>query len=140
MCPCLLQVGMLIMGIFALAKGEVQLTRRKVVRGLPARVIGIILMVPFPSQVLLGIVWGVVLGLQGTDPLTIQERIMRTAPFIDVAVTIGCALLAVILGVVLGKPPRIPQAEPADSLPPLGPPQPPSNNPYEPPANPFSDR
>jgi len=51
MCDLALYVLMAVMGIYALAKNEIALTRTKVVSGVPARIIGVLLIVPLPLAI-----------------------------------------------------------------------------------------
>ena len=46
----ILAIGMLIAGIVALIRGKFQLTKASVVEGVPARIIGVIFLLPLPLQ------------------------------------------------------------------------------------------
>jgi hypothetical protein len=129
-----IQIAMLVMGVIALIKGEIKLTRNKVVHRHAARLIGLVMIAPLPTQLFVGIVWGVILGLQGLDPESIQERILSSAILVDLGITLGCALLAITLGLFLAKPPVEVVDEDLPPQIPLGPPRPLSDNPYEPPS------
>ena len=65
-------VILLILGIIVLIKGQVMLTRTKEVRGTPARVIGVLLILPLPLGFLAGLLLGAFYVAQG-KPVTESE-------------------------------------------------------------------
>jgi hypothetical protein len=99
-----MSIAMLIFGIIALVRGQFTLTRTKVVSGVPARVIGVILLLPLPLMLAGGLLIGVVLGMQGKQPR--PEDIQGPAVLLEVGIILGCMLIAVIIGAVTARPPK----------------------------------
>lgn len=132
----MLYIAMLIGGLIALFKGQITFTKSKTVRGWPARFIGLILIAPLPIQLMLGIAWGIVLAAQQKSDAEIQQQIENYGMGVDLAITLGCLVLAFILAATFSKPPVQP---PVEALYPPSPAPPPSNNPYAPPTNPFAE-
>src|SRR5262245_47678776 len=68
------EIALLVMGLYALFAGKLTLTKQKVVRGTPARLLGILCLLPIPLSLLVGIVLGVGLAVQGQ---TVTENSVR---------------------------------------------------------------
>ena len=129
---------MTIFGIVTLVKGRISLTRNKVVSGTPAYAIGILLTATLPIVIVFGFCLGLYLGMQaashGRAPPTAMDFI-----WVDAAVVLIMAALAVIIAVASGKPPRDEsprdfQTEDVSPFPPASPPSDPEN-PYSSPFN-----
>jgi hypothetical protein len=91
---------MLIFGIITLVRGKFLLTRAKEVRGVPARIIGVILMLPLPLSFMAGLVLGAVIAAQGKN-----EDELRTAGIIlGVSITAICFISAIVLAAVTAQP------------------------------------
>jgi hypothetical protein len=67
MCTIVMGLGMLIFGIIALVRGQFTLTRTKVVSGVPARIIGFILLLPLPLMLASGLLIGVFYVMRGSS-------------------------------------------------------------------------
>ncbi|HZT79177.1 MAG TPA: hypothetical protein VFA26_03075 [Gemmataceae bacterium] len=113
MCGCIVEIAMLVMGIVALVKGRIPLTRTRVVEGTAARVVGLILMLPLPLALGFGFIYGVGIGVSAAqqgksqiDPKEI-EKIQTTAKFVELGLIVGCALTAVVVGAVTARPPKL---------------------------------
>lgn len=102
MCGLVMEVCMLIFGIIALVRGNFTLTRNKVVTGAPARIIGVILILPLPLALLAGLLIGVYFGMQGRRPQDIQSIAIP----VELGIILGCMLLAVVIGLATGHPPQ----------------------------------
>lgn len=91
---------MLIFGIIALVKGQFSLKRNRVVDGVPARIIGVILMLPFPLSFCIGFGIGVIAGVQQKklDPLSLVP--------IDLGLVAICLIAALGLAFATAHPPR----------------------------------
>jgi Na+/H+-dicarboxylate symporter len=91
---------MLIFGILALVKGEFSLTRDRVVDGWPARIIGIVLMIPMPLGFCIGFAIGVATAAQKKElnPMTLLP--------LDVGLVITCLLVALGIAVATAHPRR----------------------------------
>lgn len=72
MCEIALLLGMFVMGIIALTKGEIQLSKKQKIRGAPARLIGLLLMIPLPASFGTGFVYGIV--------MTMRQQEIRNIP------------------------------------------------------------
>jgi len=91
---------LLIGGLVALVTGKVSLTKNLVVHGAMARVVGAILMLPIPLALGCGILLGVVMAAQGGKSM---DDIRIYAAILDVGITVGCILLAVIVAAMSPK-------------------------------------
>jgi hypothetical protein len=67
------EVVMFIIGLIALVKGRFKLSVTKQVRGVPARIFGLLLMAPMPSAFCVGLIIGFVRAAEGR-PLPSGER------------------------------------------------------------------
>jgi hypothetical protein len=99
MCVILLYVGMALMGLFALISGKIQLTRQSEVLGVPARLIGVFLMLPFPLTLMGSFALGLIIAptVQGKSPEQIEREIMPYAA----GIVIGGIVLPVVLSVII---------------------------------------
>jgi hypothetical protein len=86
---------MLIFGIVALATGRFSLTRKKVVEGAPARIVGVILILPLPVTFLAGLALGVSLLQQGRP---VNEKEVRSLALV---IDIGVPVLALIAAIAV---------------------------------------
>src|SRR6516162_859822 len=91
---------MLIFGIVALIKGKFSLTRGRVVEGVPARIIGLVLCLPFPLGFVIGLALGIGAAAAGRqiDPMSVMP--------LDLGLTLGCLVLAVGIAIATAKPTR----------------------------------
>jgi len=64
---CILEIAMTVMGVMALIKGEVKLSKNKVVTAPMAYVIGVILTATFPIALAIGLCIGFYYGAQGQE-------------------------------------------------------------------------
>lgn len=113
MCLLILEIGMLVMGILALVRGKIGLTPNRYVYGLPARIIGVILMLPLPLAFGGGLILGIILAAQGkpVDPKNLES----TAAIMAISILVAVGLAVVIIGALTAKPlpPKV-QRPPAD--------------------------
>jgi hypothetical protein len=99
---CGAEIGMLIFGIITLVKGNFALSGSRVVQGVPARVIGVLLLVPLIAgqggEAIMGMMWGIDKGLQG-QPVNIQDAMkdLQSKALIINAIATGVPLLAVLV-------------------------------------------
>jgi hypothetical protein len=97
---CYILLG--IFGLFIMIKGQVMLTYTKEVRGMPARLIGLLLILPLPLQLLAGSLVGVVYLMLGR---TIQQSELQSiAAILTVAVIAFCVLSAIAIAVAYSQP------------------------------------
>ena len=95
----IIRLLMLIIGIVVLVSGEVALSKTRKVTGPRARIIGGILLAPFPLSFAMGFMYGFYGALSG-------ETIDREAPILvalSLVPVLGCSVAAVVLGVVWTK-------------------------------------
>jgi hypothetical protein len=127
---CIVEIAMTIFGIVTLTKGRISFSKRKVVTGGPAYLIGAMLTATFPVTLAIGMVYGFMRAAGGQDPTDIPLG----AFLIDVAVVAIIGVGAAIVAAMFGGPPDAAPANPAAadlSDQPLGPPKDP-DNPYAP--------
>lgn len=95
---------LMILGIIVLVKGQVLLTRTKEVRGVPARIIGIIFLLPLPLSFVAGLLLGGFLLAQG-KPVN-ESEIQGPAMILGAAILALCLLTAVGIAVAYAQPVR----------------------------------
>jgi hypothetical protein len=92
------EIGLIIMGIIALSAGRLYLSPRRVVRGGPARALGIVAMLPMPVNIALGYFVGLVAVAQGnTLDLTDGPTIVAFTAM-EAVVTGLCAAVISLVG------------------------------------------
>jgi hypothetical protein len=123
---CILEIVMLVFGIITLVKGAFKLTRKKVVTGGPAYVVGVLLILPLPLALATGFAIGVMHGLQGGAPM--DPELLRKAAAVEWSIIVIMLISALVVALVSAKPPQPPQDQ-------FGP-----NAPYSPldPGNPYA--
>jgi formate-dependent nitrite reductase membrane component NrfD len=99
-----LEIGMLIFGIIALVRGHFLLTRVKEVRGWPARVIGIFLILPLPLSLSIGMTLVASVVATGEDPDV--QKVQSTIRIIEVVIVALCFCLAIAVGLFFYQPVR----------------------------------
>jgi len=117
-CTIVLEIGMLIMGIVALVKGKISLTANRVVYGIPARIIGALLMLPLPLVFGGVMVLGVFMAAQG-KPVD-RENLRPPAAIMEISILVIIGITVVVIGLATaGKPPRkkkrLPRDEPDEN-------------------------
>jgi len=117
---------MLIVGIIALVRGRFKLSKNKEVTGGKARLVGLILLAPFPLAFCAGILLAIGSG-GNIDP--------TTALVVEVGLVFGGLITAIVVALAVAKPPQAPAAtQYAGFAPPVNAPPTDPNNPY---ASPF---
>lgn len=98
------EILMLIFGIIALIRGRFLLTRAKEVRGWPARIIGVLLIMPFPMSFIAGMVLGAVFMALGKS---IDGQEFKSAAMILGFATVAlCFFSAIGVAFFLAEPIR----------------------------------
>jgi hypothetical protein len=101
-----LEIGLIIVGILALVRGRIQLSKGKTVQGAPARLLGLLALTPLPVAFFVIMVY----TLANTDinrPDLVEkwaEDNKWTLTAIEAGVVIGIGVLFIILAAVMGKP------------------------------------
>ena len=106
------EIGLLILGIPALVTGQLTLTKTRVVEGTAARLLAIIALLPLPLVMVVGMVVGAVVVLQGGDPTLSSMR--WTFTLIELAIVVGCIAALYAIGWYITRVPVL-APNPADS-------------------------
>lgn len=87
--------------------GKFTLSRSKVVYGTPARMVGLVLILPLPILLFLGVMLGFGMLAQGRE-LTQQEidRLKVLSVVLGVTVVLGCFITALCIAAAYGEPAR----------------------------------
>jgi hypothetical protein len=101
MCDLALYVLMAVMGIYALAKNEIALTRTKVVSGVPARIIGVLLIVPLPLAIAGFVVY--VVFIADIDSVT-QGNPLGASFLVTLVVLFFCVGTSLIIAFATARP------------------------------------
>jgi hypothetical protein len=72
----LLELGLTIFGIVALIRGKMTLTKKRVVEGTPARLLGILALIPLPLTIIFVLLFGVNKFLQGGTEIDQKEGVL----------------------------------------------------------------
>jgi hypothetical protein len=89
-----LQIGMLVAGLLALLTGKAVLSRRTVVRGVAARVVGGVLLLPLPLTLL----------VLSVVPPEDRAAVPLQLALMEAGIALGCLLVAVVLLLACGRP------------------------------------
>ena len=109
-----MEIAMLIFGIYALIAGKMNMGKNKVVLGLPARLIGLIGLVPLPLSLLVGVVFGIIWAAQNRP---MDGTFLGIATGIEVAIVLSCFALMMGLGYLMaGPPPEVDRVRRYDEL------------------------
>ena len=104
MCSLILEIGMLVMGILALVRGKVSLTRNRIVTGTPARTIGVILILPLPLALASGFVLGIILVAQAGGAPPQQADLVKYALPLELGIVLLCFVVALIIALINARP------------------------------------
>jgi uncharacterized transporter YbjL len=95
---CGLEIAMLVWGIIIMVTGKMKVSANREVRGMAARGLAVFLILPFP----LAFGLGVLIGLLAPDMIQ-NNRLALSG--IEAVIVLGCAAVAIVVGIVIGKPP-----------------------------------
>jgi hypothetical protein len=95
-----LEIGMLVLGILALVKGKLTLSKSLVVEGVAARIAGFIFLLPIPLAFVVGFAIGFNQGLRGKayDASQFQWTMIG----VELACVAGCFVLGVVIALAVG--------------------------------------
>jgi dienelactone hydrolase len=96
-----IEIALFILGIIALATGKLTLTKTRVVYGWPARLLGIIGLLPLPLSFGVGVAIGVLLAMRG-EPVENHRGLFIA---IEVGIVFGCVALLYGIGLFFVGPP-----------------------------------
>lgn len=103
------EIGLIVMGIIALVKGKLTLSKTRVVYGTPARMLAIIAFLPIPLSIVGGLAIGVFYASQG-KPVT-PESLRVPAILMELGVLVVCIVAMYAIGWSLAgpaEPPKLP--------------------------------
>lgn len=92
MCLLILEILMLIAGLYALIAGKVTLSKGLQLQGTRARIAGLFLVAPLPLALVSGVVLGILVAASGSD----ASSILGIATVVEVLIVLGCLAGAVI--------------------------------------------
>lgn len=107
-----LEIGMLIGGFVVLVKGRFTLGKNRVVTGVAARLAGLVMILPLPLAFLVLLLIAVHAGQSG-QPVNYQEM-QGSLSLLELAITVICFLMAVLIGLIYGQPPAEEAVPPGD--------------------------
>ncbi len=129
---CIVEIAIMIWGITTLVKGEIKFSKNRVVSGMPAYVIGILLAGALPLVFVIAMIAGFMIAINGGQVQDAQA-LWIVDPIVLVAVGIICAFI----GSIYGRDPAMSATSPdLFNAPPSNPPQ--TNYPPADPSNPYS--
>jgi hypothetical protein len=87
-------------GVNALWKGKIPATKTSTIEGVPARIVGLMLLLAVPLAFLTAFFYGPIVKTIGfqPDPQSVQPMLVFCAPLL------ACPILAVIIGFATAKP------------------------------------
>ncbi len=97
----LLEIGMAICGLIALITGKVNLTGSKAAQGVPARIIGVIMLLPFPLSLLVIVPITAVIVSRGQPPTDNMTLVLR---LIESGIILACFLVSMVIGFMTATP------------------------------------
>ncbi|HKI33576.1 MAG TPA: hypothetical protein VKA46_17105 [Gemmataceae bacterium] len=104
MCCLIVEIGLFILGVIGIAKGTVALTRTRVVSGTPARVIGVIFLLPLPAYIVANLIAGVALFGGGGEPDPQTALGVGLVALMALSVTILAVVIGTVLAFVYARP------------------------------------
>jgi hypothetical protein len=96
----LLELLLFIFGLVLVSCGKLPVSSRRAVEGVPARMLGVLAMLPLVLMFGIGVVYGFILARRGGDPKAVQDKMAVIAVFelvfslIVVALIVGIAVMA----------------------------------------------
>src|SRR5438477_6757840 len=96
------EIGMIVMGIMALVKGQMVLTKKKIVYGTPARFLAIITFLPLPTSLVIAATVATISVAKGQN--VTQESFKWTGAGIEAAVVVFYIILLYAIGLRLAAP------------------------------------
>jgi hypothetical protein len=101
---CLIaEIAMTIFGIITLVKGKFSLTQNRVVTGVPAYAIGIILTAAFPVLFCGGFFIGIVMTILAHGRKPDMQLLQRIGYFLDIGSVLGILLIVLVIASLSSK-------------------------------------
>lgn len=100
---CALEIALLVQGLIAIVTGQFWLSKTKVVRGVVARLLGLVAITPLPWGFGFAFGFGVLLGLDGA-PEPGEPAMRWTGVILEVGAVFGCLLIIYGIGLPVAGP------------------------------------
>lgn len=97
------EIGLLIMGIYAVVTGKMTLSKTRVIRGTPARALGVVAILPLPLSFAIGLIVGVMMVAQGQSVNTGSNRWVFAG--IEATIVVVCVIAIYAIGGRYAGPP-----------------------------------
>src|SRR5687767_10065211 len=97
------EIALLLMGLYALVTGKLTLGNQRVVYGAPARVLGVVGLLPVPLTICGSVVLSVLLACEGRDPLDPALDWMFIV--VEAASVVFCLVVVYSVGAAVAGPP-----------------------------------
>lgn len=110
MCGLVLEITMLVMGLVGLISGKLTIAKNTRLEGTPARITGLILIIPLPVALVAGFLLGLLLG--NSMPLETIQIIGSVIEFGLIIVCLVGAMLYANSKKIAVLPPAVPPQEP----------------------------
>lgn len=100
MCPLILELLLFICGLVLVACGKLPVSKTRAVEGVPARLLGLLAMLPLVLMFGIGFVYGFMMARRGADPRPAQDKMVMIGVFelvftlVVVALIFGIAVVA----------------------------------------------
>jgi hypothetical protein len=104
------EIAMLVLSLYALATGKLKLSKHRVVRGTPARLLGVVGLMQLPLAFCGGVAVGVVMSSCGQDPTDPSVKWILT--IIEAGTLVFCLLVIYAVGGLVAQPPAPPDCPP----------------------------
>src|SRR5947209_3975108 len=102
---CLIaELVMLVLGIIALARGQIRIASRRTIYGTRARLAALFLILPFPLNFGASIVLALILVAQRKEPTT--ASVQPAAAILEIAIFVLCMAAALIITLTAAEPSR----------------------------------
>jgi hypothetical protein len=98
---CIPELAMLVFGVFTLVNGSFRLSQEKVVWGVPARIMGVLLLVPMPLEFVIFFTTVLVYAFQGKQP---DPENMRWFVFTNAGIVLATCGLILGIGLAAAEP------------------------------------
>lgn len=102
MCSIVLFIGLFVLGIVTLVRGRFDFSPTKVAQGAPAYIAGVILLLPFPLALGVGLIIGIVFATRGRF-LVPEDQLWLG--LVEVGISLGCLGLALLICLLNAKNP-----------------------------------
>jgi hypothetical protein len=99
-----IEIAMIVVGLLALVRGKMTISKNKVVTGAAARLLGLVALTPLPVAFAAVALYVAVSGVG--DPERFVEDNKLTIMLIEAGVVIGIAILVFGIGAAIGRPPE----------------------------------